>query len=114
MSITKTYTDGDDLGGTKWEQWWKNPDNVSLYQFMGKDNVQFHTIIFPGSQLGTRGTWTKVHKLSTTEYLNYEGGKFSKSKGIGVFGNNAKETGVDADVWRLVHVGPLMGCHFAC
>jgi methionyl-tRNA synthetase len=38
--------------------------------------------------------------LSTTEYLNYEGGKFSKSRGIGVFGNNVQETGIDADVWR--------------
>ena len=67
MSITKNYTDKNDLTGKKWEQWWKNPDNVSLFQFMGKDNVQFHTIIFPGSQLGTGDTWTKVHKLSTTE-----------------------------------------------
>ena len=39
VSITKSYTDKDDLSGTKWEQWWKNPENVSLYQFMGKDNV---------------------------------------------------------------------------
>ncbi len=29
-----------------WEKWWKNPDNVKLYQFMGKDNVRFHTVIF--------------------------------------------------------------------
>lgn len=40
-SITKCYTDGDDLSGKNWEQWWKNPDNVSLYQFMGKDNVPY-------------------------------------------------------------------------
>ncbi|KAH7157599.1 tRNA synthetases class I (M)-domain-containing protein [Dactylonectria estremocensis] len=100
VSITKTYTDGDNLEGNNWEKWWRNPDNVKLYQFMGKDNIPFHTIIFPASQLGTRGTWTKVHKLSTTDYLNYEGGKFSKSKGVGVFGNTAKETGVDPDVWR--------------
>ncbi|RYP80095.1 hypothetical protein DL770_006378 [Monosporascus sp. CRB-9-2] len=100
VSITKSYTDKDDLAGTKWEQWWKNPENVSLYQFMGKDNVPFHTIIFPASQLGTKEKWTKVHRLSTTEYLNYEGGKFSKSKNIGVFGNSAKETGIDADIWR--------------
>ncbi|KAK7532083.1 methionyl-tRNA synthetase [Phyllosticta citribraziliensis] len=93
VSITATYTD-------QWEKWWKNPDNVKLYQFMGKDNVQFHTIIFPGSQLGTGDNWTKVHHLSTTEYLNYEDTKFSKSKGIGVFGNNAKDTGIPSDVWR--------------
>ncbi|KAL1848586.1 hypothetical protein Plec18167_002210 [Paecilomyces lecythidis] len=101
MSITKNYTDRDDLSGTNWEKWWKNPDQVSLYQFMGKDNVPFHTIIFPGSQLGTGEKWTQVHKLSATEYLNYEGGKFSKSKGVGVFGTNAKDTGIDPDIWRF-------------
>ncbi|KAI8622879.1 tRNA synthetases class I (M)-domain-containing protein [Xylariaceae sp. FL1651] len=100
-SITKNYTDGDDLNGRNWEKWWKNPDDVTLYQFMGKDNVPFHSIIFPGSQLGTKETWTKVGRFSTTEYLNYEGGKFSKSRGIGVFGNSAKNTGVDVDVWRF-------------
>ncbi|KAG7290746.1 hypothetical protein NEMBOFW57_000749 [Staphylotrichum longicolle] len=99
-SITKTYTDAGNSEGSDWEKWWKNPDDVSLYQFMGKDNVPFHTIIFPASQLGTRENWTKVKHLSTTEYLNYEGGKFSKSKGVGVFGNNARDTGIDPDIWR--------------
>jgi methionyl-tRNA synthetase len=61
---------------------------------------RFHTIIFPASQIGSRENWTKVKHLSTTEYLNYEGGKFSKSKGVGVFGNNARDTGIDADIWR--------------
>ncbi|QPH16181.1 hypothetical protein C2857_000754 [Epichloe festucae Fl1] len=92
VSITATYTD-------KWEQWWRNPD-VQLYQFIGKDNVVFHSVIFPSSQIGTRGTWTKLHHLSTTDYLTYEGGKFSKSRGIGVFGDSAQKTGVDADIWR--------------
>jgi len=41
-----------------------------------------------------------VHNLSTTEYLNYENGKFSKSRGIGVFGDTAQQIGVSADVWR--------------
>lgn len=93
VSITANYTD-------QWENWWRDPENVELYQFMGKDNVQFHTVIFPGSQIGTGDSWTKLHHLSTTEYLNYEKGKFSKSRGIGVFGTNAKETGVDPDIWR--------------
>jgi methionyl-tRNA synthetase len=39
--------------------------------------------------------------MSSTEYLNYESGKFSKSKGIGVFGSDAKDTGIPADVWRF-------------
>ncbi|KXX78955.1 Methionine--tRNA ligase, cytoplasmic [Madurella mycetomatis] len=99
-SITKTYTDAGNPEGSNWEKWWKNPEDVSLYQFMGKDNVPFHTIIFPASQIGSRENWTKVKLVSTTEYLNYEGGKFSKSKGVGVFGNNARDTGIDADIWR--------------
>ncbi|OKL58447.1 putative methionine--tRNA ligase, cytoplasmic [Talaromyces atroroseus] len=101
VSITANYTDGDNLDGMKWEQWWKHPEDVSLYQFMGKDNVPFHSIIFPGSQLGSGMKWTQVHKISATEYLNYEGGKFSKSKGVGVFGTSAKDTGINADIWRF-------------
>ncbi|KAK5938254.1 methionine--tRNA ligase mes1 [Knufia obscura] len=92
-SITANYTD-------EWEKWWRDPENVQLYQFLGKDNVPFHSVIFPGCQIGTEDRWTKLHHLSATEYLNYENGKFSKSRGIGVFGNNAKETGVPPDVWR--------------
>jgi len=38
--------------------------------------------------------------ISVTEYLNYESGKFSKSKGIGVFGNDAKDTNIPPEVWR--------------
>jgi methionyl-tRNA synthetase len=93
ISITANYTD-------QWQQWWRNPDDVQLYQFLGKDNVAYHTVIFPGSKIGTRDTWTKLHHLSTTEYLTYEGGKFSKSRGIGVFGDSAQKTGVPSDVWR--------------
>lgn len=39
--------------------------------------------------------------LLCTEYLNYEDGKFSKSRGVGVFGDNAMETGIPADVYRF-------------
>jgi methionyl-tRNA synthetase len=39
--------------------------------------------------------------MSSTEYLNYESGKFSKSRGIGVFGTDVMETGIPADVWRF-------------
>lgn len=92
-SITANYTE-------EWEKWWKDPENVQLYQFLGKDNVPFHAVIFPGCQIGTEDKWTRLHHLSATEYLNYENGKFSKSRGVGVFGNNARETGVGPDVWR--------------
>lgn len=92
-SITANYTD-------EWRKWWYNPENVQLYQFLGKDNVPFHSVIFPACQIGTEDNWTKLHHLSATDYLNYENGKFSKSRGVGVFGNNARETGVPPDVWR--------------
>ena len=93
VSITANYLED-------WESWWRNPENVQLYQFMGKDNVPFHTVVFPASQLGTKEKWTMLHHLSTTEYLQYEGGKFSKSRNIGVFGNNAQDTGIPPSVWR--------------
>lgn len=67
---------------------------------MGKDNVPFHTVIFPSSLLGTKEKWTLLHHISTTEYLTYEGGKFSKSDGTGVFGDDAQNTGIPSDVWR--------------
>ncbi|KAF8931429.1 putative methionine--tRNA ligase, cytoplasmic protein rar1 [Podila verticillata] len=92
-SITATYT-------KEWEKWWKNPEDVKLYQFMGKDNVPFHTVIFPSTLIGTEEKWTLLNTLSTTEYLQYETGKFSKSRGVGIFGNNVQETGIPPSVWR--------------
>ncbi|MDR1900802.1 MAG: methionine--tRNA ligase [Treponema sp.] len=89
------------------DSWWKNPDEVELFQFIGKDNIPFHTVIFPSSLLGASGPagsggrWTMLHHMSSTEYLNYESGKFSKSKGIGIFGTDVMETGIGADVWRF-------------
>ncbi|KAI1280497.1 Methionine--tRNA ligase, cytoplasmic [Halotydeus destructor] len=101
LSMTNTYTED-------WEKWWKNPENVSSHQFMAKDNVPFHAIIMPGSQLGARDNYTVVKHLHAVEYLNYEDAKFSKSRGIGVFGNDAKETGIPADIWRfyLLYIRP--------
>ncbi|KAE9394432.1 methionyl-tRNA synthetase [Gymnopus androsaceus JB14] len=92
-SITANYT-------PEWKKWWFNPKDVQLYQFMGKDNAFFHSVYFPSIQLGDKRDWTTLHHLSTTEYLNYEGGKFSKSRNRGVFGPQARETGIPASVWR--------------
>ena len=93
ISITNTFT-------KNWEQWWKNPDEVDLYQFMGKDNVPFHCVIFPSTLMATKDNWTLLHHINTTEYLNYESGKFSKTRGIGVFGDHAASTGIKSEVWR--------------
>ncbi len=93
ISITANFTE-------KWKDWWMDPANVKLYNFIGKDNVPFHAVIFPSTLLGTGRDWTLVHHLSTTEFLNYEGGKFSKSRKVGVFGDDAMSSGVPSDVWR--------------
>ncbi len=94
ISITAAYTD-------TWKEWWHNPNDVELFQFIGKDNIPFHTVIFPTTLLATGEKWTMLHHMSSSEYLNYEGGKFSKSKGTGVFGNDVQETGIPADMWRF-------------
>lgn len=101
LSITACYTE-------QWEKWWKNPDDVQLYQFMAKDNVPFHTVVFPCSLLGAEDNYTLLNHISATEYLNYEDGKFSKSRGVGVFGNDAKDTVIPADIYRfyLLYVRP--------
>ncbi|MFA6507146.1 MAG: methionine--tRNA ligase, partial [Treponemataceae bacterium] len=83
------------------DSWWKNPAEVDLFQFIGKDNIPFHTVIFPSSLLGSGEKWTLLYHMSSTEYLNYESGKFSKSKGVGVFGTDIMESGIPADVWRF-------------
>lgn len=97
MSITKRYT-------KEWLQWWQPKDpkvSVDLYQFMAKDNVPFHSVLFPSTLLGIDQGYTTVKHVMATEYLNYEDGKFSKSRGVGVFGNDAMDTGIPADVWRF-------------
>ena len=93
ISITKHAFPDD------WKSWWQS-DDVKLYQFMAKDNIPFHTIIFPSTMLAADDDWTMLHHINSTEYLNYESGKFSKSAGTGVFGDDAKGSGIPADVWR--------------
>lgn len=96
ISITSKYT-------MEWKQWWQpdNPDiKIDLFQFMAKDNVPFHSVVMPSMLIARNEKFTKVTHIMATEYLNYEDGKFSKSRGIGVFGNDAQDTGIPADVWR--------------
>ncbi|XP_066603626.1 methionine--tRNA ligase, cytoplasmic [Prorops nasuta] len=102
ISITKKYT-------KDYRQWWQPQDkDISLYQFMAKDNVPFHAIMFPACLLAADQNYTLIKHLMATEYLNYEDTKFSKSRGIGVFGTDAKETGISSDVWRfyLAYIRP--------
>ena len=98
ISLTKHFANEV---GEDWKSWWLNNSEVRLFQFIGKDNIPFHTVIFPSSLIGTGRDWTKLYRMSSSEYLNYEGGKFSKSKGTGVFGTDAMESDIPADIWRF-------------
>lgn len=104
ISITGNYlgAENDD-----WKKWWQNKDDVELYQFMGKDNTTFHTVIFPATLIGSKQPWTMMKTISTTEFLNYEldeatnkPKKFSKSRGTGIFGDDAMNTGIPSEIWR--------------
>lgn len=81
-----------------WESWWKNPD-CHYAQFMGKDNVKFHAVFFPEQQLAMNDNWKTVDMLKSMNFLNFEGGKFSKSENRGVFLDQAIEI-APADTWR--------------
>ncbi|HRO12346.1 class I tRNA ligase family protein, partial [Amaricoccus sp.] len=73
--------------------------DVRYVQFMGKDNVPFHTLSFPATILGSEEPWKLVDYIKSFNYLNYEGGKFSTSQGRGVFMDQALEI-LPADYWR--------------
>ena len=83
-----------------WQKWWQSAD-TELYQFMAKDNIHFHTILLPAMMLGSEEKWTMLHHLNSSEYLNYEKSKFSKSLGVGVFGDDVIKIGLPADLWRF-------------
>ena len=64
---------------------------MKYVQFMGKDNVPFHTLSFPATILGSGEPWKMVDHLKSFNYLNYDGGQFSTSQGRGVFMDQALE-----------------------
>jgi methionyl-tRNA synthetase len=83
----------------KWQDYWKNK-NSKIYNFIGKDNIPFHTLLFPG-ELIANGDYNLPYNVVGLQYLNYENGKFSKSKGHGVFCENLINSELDADYWRF-------------
>ncbi|MBV2360104.1 methionine--tRNA ligase [Thalassococcus sp. CAU 1522] len=88
--------------GDDWARWWrtdKGAEDVRYTQFMGKDNVPFHTLSFPVTILGSGEPWKLVDYIKSFNYLNYDGGQFSTSRGRGVFMDQALEI-LPADYWR--------------
>jgi len=88
--------------GGDWESWWrtdKGADDVQYVQFMGKDNVAFHTLSFPTSIMGSGEPWKLVDQLKAFNWVTWYGGKFSTSQGRGVFMDQAIDL-APGDYWR--------------
>ncbi len=99
---TAEWADAQGKDDAAWERWWrtdKGAADVTYYQFMGKDNVPFHTLSFPATILGSGEPWKMVDYLKSFNYLNYDGGQFSTSRGRGVFMDQALSI-LPSDYWR--------------
>jgi methionyl-tRNA synthetase len=89
----------------KFDYFWKDPNTKTVY-FIGKDNIIFHLIVFPGLLLAFNKDkkegekFVLPHNVSSTEWLMYENVKFSKSHGIGIWIDDALEL-APVDYWRF-------------
>lgn len=92
------YVSISQIANKDWATWWKNSD-CFYAQFMGKDNVKFHSVFFPEQQLAMNDNWKTVDMLKSMNFLNFEGGKISKSTGNGIFLDEAL-TIAPSDCWR--------------
>ena len=88
--------------GGDWEKYWridKGADATRYVQFMGKDNVAFHTLSFPTTIMGSGQPWKLVDELKAFNWVTWYGGKFSTSQKRGVFMNQAIDI-APSDYWR--------------
>ncbi|MFE3837110.1 methionine--tRNA ligase [Pseudogemmobacter sonorensis] len=102
IAATAEWADANGLPDSAWQRWWREDmgaGDVTYYEFMGKDNVPFHTLSFPATILGSGEPWKLVDYLKSFNYLNYDGGQFSTSQGRGVFMDQALSI-LPADYWR--------------
>ncbi len=100
IGATREWAD-EAPGSRDWKSWWygEAAQDVRYVQFMGKDNVPFHSIGFPTTLLGSGEPWKVVDYIKGFNWLTYYGGKFSTSQKRGVFMDQALEI-LPADYWR--------------
>ena len=109
IACAKEWADANGLSDADWQRWWRTDmgaEDVRYTQFMGKDNIPFHTLSFPVTILGSGEPWKLVDYIKGLNYLNYDGGQFSTSRGRGVFMDQALAI-LPSDYWRwwlLSHV----------
>src|SRR6202795_354642 len=98
IAATQEWADANPEG-RDWKKWWWQAKDVEYLQFLGKDNVPFHTVSFPCTLLGSGEPWKTVDVIKGVSWLTYEGQKFSTSQHRGVFLDQALEL-LPADYWR--------------
>jgi len=87
-------------GDPKWREFWFGDDVHQVYA-LGKDNIAFHTLIFPGQLIASGQGYHLPDQIAATEYLNWIGGRsFSKSRGIGLYCDDALDL-MDGELWRF-------------
>ncbi|GHA21953.1 methionine--tRNA ligase [Streptomyces tauricus] len=102
IGSTKEWADAAPEENRDWKSWWYEPagaSDVRYTEFMAKDNVPFHSVMFPATEMGVREPWKKVDQLKAFNWLTYYGGKFSTSQKRGVFTDQALDI-LPADYWR--------------
>ena len=100
IAATKEWADKNNKGDA-WKDWWygDKAKDVTYWEFMGKDNVPFHTVGFPVTIMASGEPWKLVDRLKGFNWLNYDGGKFSTSGKRGIFMDAALDV-APADYWR--------------
>ncbi|HHT13048.1 MAG TPA: methionine--tRNA ligase [Propionibacterium sp.] len=102
-----------------WRKWW-NDDAARSYYFMGKDNIVFHSVIWPGILLGANGQGTEggtireelgelelPTEVVSSEFMTMKGSKVSSSRGASIFvGDFLEEFGPDALRYYIAVAGP--------
>lgn len=107
LGYLTTTMDYCNRNGLNYENWWKNNKNDIMYMVHGKDNITFHSIIFPGLLLSLRDDYKLPDMIVSSEYLNFNEQKFSKSKGIGLtILEAAEQFNVDTLRFHLLRNGP--------
>jgi methionyl-tRNA synthetase len=81
-----------------WKKYWFDPQSHNVH-FIGKDNIPFHVVIFPGLLLATRENYDLPWEVSSSEYIQLEGQKFSRSRKVGVWMDEALEL-EGPEYWR--------------
>lgn len=79
---------------------WDVEENTKIYHFIGKDNIIFHTIFWPAMLIANK-KFNLPYNVVGLMYLNYEGGKISKSKNWGIFCENLLNVNIESDIWRF-------------